>query len=236
MRTPTFASAATAALLVLAIAAPTAPARAQVSITMEVQQEKKGKRIEKNDVTTTMMGDGQRGAVITEMPDGTGVTMVVDPQARHTTTVMTDKNGERSAVRMPNIKLPKGSQPDMVFDGEFEATGETKTILGYEAEKYLVTQEGNTSEMWIANVPGYDYNLIAEGLGHGDAGAGAPDIGGVEYPVALESHTTSKNGKEATHLYVRDIAVGADVDMSLMEVPAGVELNDMSALLKGFGG
>lgn len=233
MRRQTFA---TTALLALAIALTAGASFAQASITMEIQQEKKGKRLTKNDVTTTMVGDGQRAAIVTEMADGTEMTMIVDPGERHTTTITADKDGKRTAIRMPNIKLPKGKQPDMRFEGEFEATGETRTILGYEAEKYLVTQDGNVSDMWVADVPGYDYGLVAEGLGHGDAGAGAPEIAGVDSPVVLESHTTSKNGKEVVHLYVRAIAVGGDVDVSLLEVPAGVELQDMTALLKGFGG
>ena len=209
---------------------------AQVSITMEIQTDKKGKHVAKNDVTTTLVSDGRRGAIVTDMADGTAMSMIVDPGERHTTTVITDDEGRRSAVRMPSVKVPKGRQPDMGFDGDFEATGETREILGYAAEKYLVTQYGQASEVWVADVPGYDPELIAEGLGHGGGDVRAPDVPGMDNPVALEAHTTSKNGKQVTHMYVRAIAAGEDVDLGMLEVPAGVELQDMTALLRGLGG
>ena len=234
--TPSAALRTAAALLGAVLFLAAAPLAAQVSITMEIQMEKKGKRVEKHDVTTTLVGDGERGAIHTETADGSVMTMIVDAGARHTTTVVTDGKGERSAVRMPNIKVPKSQRLDAGFDGDLERTGETRTILGHRAEEYIVRDGGDVTEVWIADVPGYDYNLIVDGLGQAGAGADAPEVDGMEYPVALESHTTSKGGKEVAHMYVRAIAVGGDVDLSMMEVPPGVELMDMSAMLKGLGG
>ena len=220
-----------AAALVLACAA-TLPA--QSLITMEMTFDKKGKRVDKRTTVVTLVADGQRAAVVTEMADGTASQMIYDVANKRMTTVATDDKGERTAVRLPTIKLPKDVGP--AFDGDIRPTGETREILGYTAEKMIVTQDGNVSEAWVADVPGYDATLFAASVGQDEAVASAPQIDGYDHPAVLEMHTTSKNGKEVTHMIVTEVASGSDVDMSLFEVPAGVELMDMSALLQGIGG
>ncbi len=202
---------------------------AQVSLTMEVQQEKKGKLVDKGSSTVTIISDGDRIAIKT-LADDNETTIIYDTPNKTMTTV-TAADGKLTAMRMPIVKM-KQKQAE-TFEGTFEATGEKKQILGYTTEKYLVADDGVTSEMWVANVPGFDYGLIAQGAGQN--AAAPPHIPGVESPVVLEGHTPSKNGKTVTHMYIRAVAAGRDVDLAAMEVPAGAEMTDMSAMLKGFG-
>lgn len=215
-----------AALLVCCFAGATLAA--QVSLTMEVQQEKKGKMVDKGSSTMTMVSDGERGAIITAMEDGE-TRIIYDAQNKNVTTI-SPSDGKLVAMRMPLIGM-KGKTPAAAdFEGTFEATGETKEILGYRTEKFLVTKDGEVMECWVADIPGFDYGLIAEGLGQ-KAGA-QPEVPGVDSPVVLEAHSPSKGGKEVTHMYIRAVASGSDVDLAMLEVPAGVELTDMSALMK----
>ncbi len=202
---------------------------AQIFLTMEVQQEKKGKMVDKGSSVVSITSDGDRIAIETTT-DGTEAIIIYDTEGKTMTTISTHK-GERSAIRMPLIKLPKSKQDG--FEGTFVATGEKKTIIGYSAEKYRVTDDGTTSEMWVADIPGFDYGLIAEGVGQ--TAAAKPAVAGVDNPMVLEAHSPSKNGKEVVHMYIRAVATGGDVDLGAFEVPAGVELQDMSAMLKGFG-
>ena len=200
--------------------------RAQVMLTMEVEMEKKGKRVEKGSAEMTMVSDGDRSAVITRTSD-TEMRMIVDNRNKTTTTV-TEVDGKLTAVRMPRINVKTGKQKG--FEGTFRATGERRTILGYDTEKFVVTDGGDVTDAWVADIPGFDYALISEGL-VGDA-TPVPDVPGVASPVVLEAHTSSKGGKEVTHMYIRAIGTGSDVDLGLLEVPAGAEMQDMSALLR----
>ena len=208
---------------------------AQSLITMEMTVDKKGKRVDKRTAVVTLVADGERAAVISEMADGSSSHLIFDVANKRMTTIATDDKGETSAVRLPTVKLPKEAGPS--FDGDIQPTGETKELLGYTAERMIVTHDGQTSEAWVADVPGYDAGLFAESLGQGDnPGMAPPQLDGYDNPVALEMHTTAKNGKEVTHMVVTEVASGSDVDLGLFEVPAGVELMDMSALMSGFGG
>ncbi len=187
---------------------------------MEVQQEKKGNLVDKGSSTMTIISDGERFTVTT-MVDEDDSTIIYD-KPNKTMTTITRSDGRLVGVRMPIISA-RSKQADG-FDGTFEATGEKKEIIGYTAEKYLVANDGVTSEMWVANVPGFDYGLLPEGAGQ--TAPAPPRIPGIPNPVVLEGHTPSKNGKEVIHMYIRAVAAGDAVDLSRMEVPAGVEIND----------
>ena len=201
---------------------------AQISMTMEVEVERKGKIDEDKGSTLRLVSDGTRTAVITET-DGVASHIIIDAGDNTMTTIATDRDGVVTAVKMPQLKL--GGSRVKPFDGEIQATGETKDLLGYRAEKYIITDGGDVTEAWIADVPGFDYAMIGESLTRNRIPT--PTIPGVDQPVTLEGHTATRKGKEVVHLYVRAIATGAEVDRGLLEVPAGTQVQDMSALFGG---
>lgn len=204
-----------------------------VQFEMEFETEKKGKRLDKESGNYSMVFSDTRYAMLTGTSNSESQ-VIMDVAARTITTVTTDKDGSVIAVKMPMIGIKKNLFDDLVQ--EVERTGETRKILGYDTRKYIITSNGDVTESWIANVPGLAWGDFAKSI------VGSKNItsnGGMltminDMPNAfsLESHTTVKGGKKVVHAYVRKLALGADADLSALEIPTGAEVQDMTSLMK----
>jgi len=203
-----------------------------LQIVMEFETEKKGKRIAKESGEYAMVFGGARYAMITGT-EGQNVQLIIDIEAKTMTTTTTNKDGEIVAVKMPLIRMGKG-----MFDNlnhTVTQTEEVRTILGYDCRKYIIMNEGDVTESWIANVPGLAWGELAKAL-IGGKKSNTTDlmtpIKDMPDAFALESHTTLKGGKKVVHSYVRSLAMGADADLSGLEIPEGAEVQDLTSLMK----
>ena len=216
------------AFAILALTLATSAASAQVSIVMAYETTKKGKRVDKESGELRFAHDGEARYGMGMTPeDGGSVHVIFDPKAKKMTTVTPDSDGNLVAMRMPMIRVGTGVVRE--FTGEIERTEETRDILGYVARKFVVTDGGDVTETWIANVPGFSWQQFAgavSGQGRGAMAAAFPELD--EYPdaVALESHTVHRGGKKESHSRVTALGVGADADLTLVSVPDGVEVQD----------
>ena len=225
----------TAALL---LAAPPTRAQTVASMTTEIVTEKKGKVDDKRSLTMTLVSDGaDRFAFVTVPATGEEeLTMIFNSAENKMTTVTTDGESAHATV----VPLPKVRERDLrAFAGRIEPTTETREILGHTATKVMVyADDGTVTEAWVAEIPGLSYaDLFGKMRGRGSEQL-VPKLPEMPDAVALESHSTSKNGKEVTHTYVRSLATGADVDLSPLEIPASAEVMDLGSLggILGSGG
>jgi len=203
-----------------------------VQFEMEFETEKKGKRLDKESGTYSMVFSDTRYAMLTGTGSGQSQ-VILDVDARTMTTVTTDKDGGVVAVKMPMIGLKKNMFDDLVQ--EVEQTEETRKILGYDTRKYIITSNGDVTETWIANVPGLAWGDFAKSMVGGKNMASnsiVTMIKDMPNAFSLESHTTLKGGKKVVHAYVRKLALGADADLSALEIPRNAEVQDMTSLMK----
>src|SRR4051812_45058461 len=83
-----------------------------------------------------------------DMPGQKGMGgMIIEPMKKETTMIM-DEQKMYMTMAMPDV----AAQADEAKPGEakLEKTGETEKILGYTAEKYISTYQGNKTELWLA--------------------------------------------------------------------------------------
>ena len=226
-----------AAVVLLALSAATG-VRAQMaaSLTTEIIAEKKGERDDKRSLTMTLVSDGaDRFAFATVPAAGEGeMTVIFNSATNKMTTVITDEGGAQATI----IPLPKVRERDLrEFAGRIEPSAETREILGYTATKVMVyADDGTVTEAWVAEIPGLSYgDLFGKMRGRGNEQL-VPRLPEMPDALALESHSTSRNGKEVTHAYVRSIATGGDVDLGPLEVPASAQVTDVSSLGGILGG
>ena len=203
-----------------------------VMVEMESITEKKGKKDESESGTMIWAIADELFAIHVNLGEGKSQ-MIIDNRQKTITTVLTDKKGEVTAMKMPQIKIGGSSLDD--FEHSFKRTDETKTILGYETRKYIITsKDGSTTESWIAEISQIEWLKVAESMVGGKVAQEKllPINKDMPHAFPLESHSYSKNGKEVTHTYVRKLLFGGDVDETLFEVPAGVQVQDMSSLMR----
>ena len=146
------------------------------------------------------------------------------------TTLVTEQDGELSAVRMrmPNLSgLMENMDTDLdeqMGDLDIQRTGETKVIDGYTTHKFIVRDdsEGYTTESWVT----FDLDLDAEamyrgmtaamGMGKGFTMPSTPQ--GLENGVAIMSTYTDDKGETVT-MHYREIKVGEGaMDASVLDL------------------
>ena len=224
-----------ALLLALSLSA-TALSAQRMQLVVDYETTKKGKPDPGESGTIEFVTDGDVFGMAMNLDKGAPVQIIMDTDARKITTVTEDKSG-KSATVLPMMKF--GQKELKAFTGDVERTDETKTILGYEARKFIMRDGGTVTEAWIANVPGFswaDFAGAASGRGRASMMAAMPELDGYPNAVALESTTTKKGGKEVMKTTVTSVATGADADLTALSIPDDAVVNDMSAMLKGFGG
>jgi hypothetical protein len=126
---------------------------------------------------------------------------------------------------------------------KLEKTGQTEKILGYTADKYIVTQDDQKTEMWLAEGLGTFMNPNSSNPmgGMGRRGGAAPAnmqawekalAGKSLFPLRVVG--LDKANKETFRMEVTSIDKSALSD-SLFAPPAGYEKFDMGAMMQGGG-
>jgi len=203
-----------------------------LQIEMEFETMKKGKRIDNESGDYNLTFNDSRYAMVIGTDEST-VQLIVDVDKRTMTTVSTDKKGGVSAIKMPLMRLGKGLFEDL--NQSIEQTEEVRTILGYDCRKYIITNDGDVTESWIANVPGFVWGELAQSMIGGKKNSTSNlmmPIKDMPNAFPLESHTTMKGGKKVVHSYVKKLALGSDADLSALDIPANAEVQDMTSLMK----
>ncbi|NBB88690.1 MAG: DUF4412 domain-containing protein [Bacteroidetes bacterium] len=75
-----------------------------------------------------------------------------------------ENEGEKSLMKLPNFaSIAEADQEKQLEASEMEIrkTGETKTILGYTCEKYIIEDDKNYGEAWIADDFPYSYERFS---------------------------------------------------------------------------
>jgi len=201
-----------------------------VTIVMEQTTTKKGKLKEDESGTTMLTLNGSKLGQTMRLGDAPPVTIIFDNEEGTMTTVATDKKGKVSATVMPRMKLGSNLVKNMISD--YQKTDETKSILGYDARKYIITHRFGTTEAWMAEIPGVSWGEVVSKM-TGDAAARRLLPLPEELPnaIALAGTTTSKDGKRVTEMEVTSIQTGADADLSPTQIPAGAEVSDLAKMM-----
>jgi hypothetical protein len=161
--------------------------------------------------------------------------MILNTQDGKTTMIATDKKGKTEGyrIRMPNFSSTVAeAQEEMMDYLTFTATGERRTIEGYDCEKIIVTdsKHNTTTESWVTQ----DIDLsTAEVFGGitGMAGAGKQQMPVPENLPAVYAgfpvESTTTDGKTTTIMRMTDIRIGeGNIDRSLFDT-GGVRVQEV---------
>ncbi len=176
-----------------------------------------------------------------KMKEAAGAAMIMDAAKQEMTILMPE---QRMYMTMPMRGAPAAgpgaSEPKNV---KVEKTGRTEKILGYDCEEYVMTDRGQTTEMWVTEQLG-----SFMGLGGGNPMGGM--IGGRKakaegnaweqvlkdkkgaFPLRVVGHDAK--GKETFRLEAKKIEPG-NVPDDLFAPPAGFQKFAMPGM-GGFGG
>lgn len=170
-----------------------------------------------------------------ELP-GQKAGMIIDTTKKETMMIM-DEQKMYMTMAMPEASAQKSGKKSE--DATLEKTGEKETILGYLAEKFIATHDGNKTEMWLAE--GLGTFMMARGGGPmgGRGGRGGGDaaqgwekaLAGKDlFPLRVVSKDAS--GKETFRMEATAIDKKPLAD-SLFVPPAGYQKFDMGGMMKG---
>ncbi|NJC27269.1 hypothetical protein [Neolewinella antarctica] len=149
-----------------------------------------------------------------------------------TTTLVTEADGERTAMRMrtPNLSgLMEEMDTENYMEGiTIEETSETKVIDGYNTRKYLSTNEndGSVTTSWITTEIPLRHEALAQSMAaFTGAKISAPD-GAPEIGFPLRSTSITKKGERIEMTY-KNVKVGeAAMDTSILNLD-GVEIMEI---------
>jgi len=148
-------------------------------------------KVEKRSVTY-YYGDG---AIMTEVPDKQ-MNVVMD-FANESVITLDEKN--RNATVMPSRWSEKMMNREPKEEAKVTKTGNTKQILGYNCEEYLI--EGKTKSVcWITHDVQIDYAKMAALMARTNPAAGNPEMNGLT--VEVTSYT--KKGEAETHMILTE--------------------------------
>lgn len=162
-------------------------------------------------------------------PGGGGLKVLTDHKGKWRYFLMADAKGNKTAMKS---RMKKYTFPSM-DDGEqakFTVTDETKMIDGHLCTKVTGTTEDGSWTGWVAKDIKVSFSDIAGNMSRNAMQGPKQDWSGVKgFP--LEFETVSKDSKERTVAYVKDLQVG-EVDpgvfslsgYTVMEVP-GIHRN-----------
>jgi hypothetical protein len=114
-------------------------------------------------------------------------------------------------------------------------TGETKTILGYTCEKWMISDDESTSEAWVAHKFSNFFSIFGE-LGNSFMGGGGDDEGvfkefSASNSFPLMAKEVSKDGKVLNEWEVIKIEKGKQPP-ALFQVPAGYQKMDLNQMMQ----
>ena len=205
-----------------------------LTVTMDYETHRKGKRVDKRSGTLTVtFGPDDRYAMTTrETAASPPVTVIFDGAKRTMTTVAEGDDGLVATV-MPMLAV--GDRALQAFGDDYEKTGKTREILGRTTHEYRITDDGDVHRAWIASIPELRWGDLAAtltGASAAQARAMLPNIPDVPDAFPLANTTVKRGGKVTTTSTVTALALGADADLSALEIPAGAVVNDLSAMMR----
>lgn len=170
-----------------------------------------------------------------EMPGQKGMGgMIMDP-AKKETLVLMDEQKMYMVMAMPDVQAQAAAAKP--GDVKLEKTGQKEKILGYEAEKYISTSDGTTTELWLAEGLGTFMSFSRSNPMAGRGGKAQPSqeweraLAGKElFPLRVISK--DKGGKESFKMEATAINKQALPD-ALFTPPAGYQKLDMGGMMKG---
>lgn len=178
-----------------------------------------------------------------KMAEAAGTAMILH-LAKQEMTVLMPEQSMYLVMPLKGAKNPAAAKAE-VAEAKVEKTGETDVILGYLCEKYLMVENGVTTEMWITEelgpFGGLGGNPMAGMMGGG--GPGAKAGGGQGWEQALKGRqgafplrvvSRDAKGRETFRLETRKIEPGTLPD-SLFKAPAGYQKMNLP-MMGGFGG
>lgn len=131
-----------------------------------------------------------------------------------------------------------GEALDEEYDIHENRTGETQTIKGYQCEKFIFRDEGdsanNYSEVWMTKEIDVNWGMLAEPWGDNNTNALLSDDLPMDlmfeenyFPIKLESY---KDGELASALEATEIQK-TSVDPAMVQVPSGIKVMTMQEYL-----
>lgn len=175
------------------------------SYTMEIHSYKKGVEEKGSPMRMRMAITDEKIAMIPEpTPDGE-VRMIHDLKERCTYTLMTDKKGERTGMKMKMHKV-KVESKEPEDDGKVVRTEETKVIDGHTCRKYTFSDAEGSGWSWIAEDVAMDMRKVFGQMASGRKVERWQDMpyGG----MLMETEWTSSDGNERTVMHTKDLVVG----------------------------
>lgn len=161
--------------------------------------------------------------------------MIMDLAKKEMITIM-DSEKMYMVMPIPDEEVaPKGTKQD---DVKLEKTGQTEKILGYTAEKYISTTNGEKTELWLAEGIGAFSAMGSPNMGKKKSGTAAWEraLAGKDlFPLRVVG--LDKAGKENFRMETTAINKQSLPD-SLFTPPAGYQKFDMGGMggmMKGMG-
>lgn len=176
-----------------------------------------------------------------KMKETAGAAMIMDATKQEMTILMPE---QRMYMTMPMRGTPgDGRGGHEAKDVKVEKTGRTEKILGYDCEEYVMTDRGQTTEMWVTGQLGSFMGLSGGNpMGGMMSGRKAKAEGNAweqvlkdkkgAFPLRIVGHDAK--GKETFRLEAKKIEPG-DVPDDLFAPPAGFQKFAMPGM-GGFGG
>lgn len=159
--------------------------------------------------------------------------VLIDLKGKWQYTLMTDKKGKRTAMKMRKMKttVSDGSSSDKTKEPTYERTGETRTINGHLCHKWVGTNEDGTWTSWIAEDLQAPFMDMARSVGVSMEQPQTRMPKGMNGFI-MEGEFIDAKGKERTEMFTRELSIGK-VDESVFSLD-GYEVMEMPTM--NFGG
>lgn len=205
------------------------------SLRMEITETKKNGRVQQHAMDMGVTSN--RFAIRIEDEDQREMNrMILNTEDGKTTMITTDKKGQQTGfrMRMPGMRKAMAEATEDMHDRfTFTATGERRTIDGYDCEKVIVedTKEGTTTTSWVTQ----DLNMEAQdifssmmglfGTGQQRNNGATSSLSGAYSGFPILS--TSNDGKSTYETRFKNIKVGeGNVDRSLLST-TGIQIQEL---------
>lgn len=175
------------------------------------------------DIAYNIKGDKMR----LELPNQQGAGMIMDMGKKEMTMIM-EQQKMYMTMAMPEPQAQEKAQKKS--DVKVEKTGETETILGYLAQKFIVTDGNNKTEMWLAQGLG---TFMSFNQGNPMARGRGPA------PQGWEKAMAGMEGSFPLRIVGKDFKMEATaIDKkplpdSMFAPPAGYQKFDMGGMMRG---
>jgi hypothetical protein len=163
--------------------------------------------------------------------------MIVDPRKKENIVILDD---QRMYLVLPMADVVADAAAAKPGEVSLEKAGAKEKILGYDAEKYVSTQNGSTTELWLAEGLG---SFMSLGGGNPMLGGGRPGgaaAGRQEWERALAGKdlfplrviTKDQSGRQTFKLEATAISKESLAD-TLFSPPAGYQNLAMGGMMNG---